>query len=143
MQTTGTSTPSISSTSRTDSARTGAPGALTPLLTGAATAIAVAGAVLALTGSGSPLRAPLTLFFLLAAPAAAIGAALRGLAPLARTVTALAGAIALNMLVAQVMLAVQRWSWRGGVITVTVISALLLLLAQGLPRSRTTTGRAV
>ncbi|MGN5378201.1 hypothetical protein ACQ4WX_13400 [Streptomyces lasalocidi] len=37
---------------------------------GAATAVAAVGALLALTDSGSPLRGPCTLFFLLAAPAA-------------------------------------------------------------------------
>ncbi|MEU0051729.1 hypothetical protein ABZ299_33920 [Streptomyces sp. NPDC006184] len=98
-----------------------------PLLAGAATAVAVAGAVLALLDSASPLRAPFTLFFLLAAPAAAIGAALRGLDPYGRTLTALAGAVAVNMLVAQVMLAVHRWSVRGGVAAVAALSLLLLL----------------
>ncbi|MFG1724167.1 hypothetical protein [Streptomyces sp. Y20] len=85
------------------------------------------GAVLALLDSASPLRAPFTLFFLLTAPAAAIAAALRGLEPYGRTLTALAGAIAVNMLVAQVMLAVHRWSVRGGVAAVAVLSLLLLL----------------
>ncbi|MFB0615302.1 hypothetical protein [Streptomyces sp. AGS-58] len=100
---------------------------LRPLLAGAATAVAMTGAVLALLDSASPLRAPFTLFFLLTAPAAAIAAALRGLEPYGRTLTALAGAIAVNMLVAQVMLAVHRWSVRGGVAAVAVLSLLLLL----------------
>ncbi|MEU6357490.1 hypothetical protein ABZ896_50705 [Streptomyces sp. NPDC047072] len=102
-------------------------GEVTPLLAGAATAVAAFGALLALTGSHSPLRAPLVLFFLLAAPAAAIAAALRGLDPYGRLVAAVAGSVALNMLVAQGMLATHRWSARGGVIAVTVISCLLLL----------------
>ncbi|MEV8464126.1 MULTISPECIES: hypothetical protein [Streptomyces] len=101
---------------------------LSPLLAGAATAVAVCGALLVFTGSASPLRGPLTLFFLLAAPAAAIAAALRGLDPFGRTVAAVAGAIVMNMLVAQGMLAVHRWSVRGGVAAVTVISALVFLL---------------
>ncbi|MEU0336095.1 hypothetical protein [Streptomyces sp. NPDC006193] len=109
-------------------ARPGAGRNLSPLLAGAATAVATAGALLALTGSASPLRAPCTLFFLLAAPAAPIAAALRGLDRFARTLAALAGAVVVNMLVAQGMLAVHRWSARGGVAAVTVLSLLLLLL---------------
>ena len=100
---------------------------LSPLLAGAATAVGGFGALLALAGSDSPLRGPLTLFFLLAAPATALGAALRGLAPLGRAIGAIAGAVVLNMLVAQGMLAVHRWSVRGGIIAVTVISLLLLV----------------
>ncbi|MFJ4203359.1 hypothetical protein ACIP2Y_27530 [Streptomyces sviceus] len=101
---------------------------LTPLLAGAATAVGGWGALLALTGSDSPLRAPLTLFFLLAAPAAGIAAALRGFDPFARTLASLAGSVVLNMLVAQGMLATHRWSARGGVLAIAVISALILLL---------------
>ncbi|MFK0283340.1 hypothetical protein ACIQVL_23165 [Streptomyces sp. NPDC090499] len=70
----------------------------------------------------------MALFFLLAAPAAAIGAALRGLDPPARVLTALAGAVALDMLVAQGMLATHHWSWRGGIVAVAAISVLLVLL---------------
>lgn len=102
---------------------------LTPLLAGAATAAGGLGAVLALVDSGSPLRGPFTLFFLLAMPAAAIAAALRGLDPFGRTVAAVAGAVVVDMLVAQGMLAVHRWSVLGGIVAVTVISALILLLA--------------
>ncbi|MFD8815835.1 hypothetical protein ACFV23_31190 [Streptomyces sp. NPDC059627] len=101
---------------------------LGPLFAGAATAVAGFGALLALTDSESSLRGPLGLFFLLAAPAAAIGLALRGLDPFARVLTALAGAVALDMLIAQGMLATHHWSWRGGIIAVTAISLLLLLL---------------
>ncbi|MFJ9563278.1 hypothetical protein ACIRQQ_24930 [Streptomyces fuscichromogenes] len=101
---------------------------LGPLFAGAATAVAGTGALLALTDSGSSSRGPFALFFLLAAPAVAIGLALRGLDPFARVLTALAGAVALDMLIAQGMLATHRWSWRGGIIAVTAISLLLLLL---------------
>ncbi|MEU0948801.1 hypothetical protein ABZ379_39945 [Streptomyces canus] len=101
---------------------------LTPLLAGAATAVGAFGALLTLTGSDSPLRAPLTLFFLLAAPAAGIAAALRGFDPFARALASLAGSVVLNMLVAQGMLATHRWSARGGVMAMAVISALILLL---------------
>ncbi|MQY38818.1 hypothetical protein SRB17_68320 [Streptomyces sp. RB17] len=105
-----------------------------PLLAGAATAVALAGALLALTDSASALRGPCTLLFLLAAPAAALAAALRGLDPFGRALCALAGSVVLNMLVAQGMLAVHRWSVRGGVVAVTALSLLLLLLLPILER---------
>lgn len=101
---------------------------LFPLLAGAAVAVAGVGAILALSDTGSPLRGPFALFFLLAAPATAVGAALRGMEPFARTVVSVAGAIATDLLVAQGMLAVHRWSVRGGIVAVTVISSLVLLL---------------
>ncbi|MFJ8635291.1 hypothetical protein [Streptomyces sp. NPDC093568] len=115
---------------------------LTPLLAGAATAVGGIGAVLALVDSGSPLRGPFTLFFLLAAPAGAIAAALRGLEPFGRAIAAVAGAVVVNMLVTQGMLAVHRWSVRGGIVVVTAISAgiLLLVLVRRL-RGRTTRRR--
>jgi hypothetical protein len=125
MQTIGTKPPS--------SDEDGRPGqdpgrGLFPLLAGVAVAVAGVGAILALSDSGSPLRGPFTLFFLLAAPAAAVGAALRGLAPCPRTVVSVAGAIAIDLLVAQGMLAVHRWSVTGGIVAVTVISSLVLSL---------------
>lgn len=112
----------------TERARPGPGRDLTPLLAGAATAVGGIGAVLALVDSGSPLRGPFTLFFLLAAPAAAIAAALRGLEPFGRAIASVAGAVVVNMLVTQGMLAVHRWSVRGGIVAVTAISALILLL---------------
>jgi len=120
--------------SSTDGDRRTRPGPadLRPLLAGAATAVAGCGAVLALADSASPLRGPLALFFLLAAPAAAIAAALRGLETFGRTVAAVSGSVVLNMLVAQGMLAVHRWSVHGGIVAVSAISALILLLV--LPR---------
>jgi hypothetical protein len=101
---------------------------LTPLLAGAATAVGGLGAFLALVDSGSPLRGPFTLFFLLAAPAAAIAVALTGLEPFGRAVASLAGAVVVDMLVAQILLATHHWSVRGGLVAVTVFSALVLLL---------------
>jgi hypothetical protein len=99
-----------------------------PLLAGMAVATAGVGAVLALADAASPLRGPFTLFFLLAAPGAAIGAALRGLEPLGRAVASVAGAVALDLLVAQGMLATHSWSVRGGIVAVTGLSSLILLL---------------
>ncbi|MEU1039732.1 hypothetical protein ACFYP4_28210 [Streptomyces sp. NPDC005551] len=110
---------------------------LPPLLAGAATAVGGVGAVLALADIDSPLRAPFTLFFLLAAPSAAIAAALRGLPAFGRVLTSVAGAVAVDMLVAQGMLAVHRWSAPGGVAAVAAISCLILLLvAVRRPRGR-------
>jgi hypothetical protein len=67
------------------------------------------------------------LFFLFAAPAAAIAAVLRGLDPFSRVLTSVAGAVVVDMLVAQGMLAVHRWSVDGGIIAVAVISGLISL----------------
>ncbi|MFF8943835.1 hypothetical protein ACF1A5_16525 [Streptomyces sp. NPDC014864] len=130
-------------TASTDGAPRARPGPgrnLTPLLAGAATAVAGVGALLALTDSPSVLRGPLTLFFLLAAPAAAVAAALRGLDPFGRVLASVAGAVVLDMLVAQGMLAVHRWSVRGGVVAVAVLSSLVLLLVT-VRRSRGRTAR--
>ncbi|MEE1929244.1 hypothetical protein V1J52_13830 [Streptomyces sp. TRM 70351] len=103
----------------------GGTGLPAPLLAGAA--VGAAGAGLALGDLGPPLRAPLTFFFLLAAPGAALAAALPGLDPLSRAVVALAGSIAVNVLVAQTLLAARAWSVRGGVAAVAALSALTLL----------------
>ncbi|MFB7108211.1 hypothetical protein [Streptomyces sp. NPDC056190] len=116
------------STPGSQRARPGPGRDLSPLLAGAATAVGGIGALLALTGSDSPLRGPLTLFFLLAAPATAIAAALRGLDPFGRVLASVAGAVVLDMLVAQGMLAVHRWSVSGGLLAVTAFSSLVLLL---------------
>jgi hypothetical protein len=92
-------------------------------------AVGAVGAVLALMDSGSPLRGPFALFFLLAAPASAIASVLRGLDPFGRALTSVAGAVVVDMLVAQGMLAVHRWSVEGGIFTVAVISGLISLSA--------------
>ncbi|MEU5956489.1 hypothetical protein [Streptomyces sp. NPDC047525] len=112
------------------------------LLAGMAVAVGAVGAMLALTDIDSPLRAPFTLFFLLAAPGSAIGAALKGLEPWGRIIASVSGAVAVNLLVAQAMLALHLWSVRGGVAALTVIGSLiyLLVLVRRL-RSRTPTRR--
>ncbi|MGX1881890.1 hypothetical protein [Streptomyces sp. NPDC055287] len=99
-----------------------------PVLAGAALAVSAVGAALALTDLASPLRAPLTLFFLLVAPGFAVAAGLRGMEPLGRLVASAAGAVALNLLVAQAMLATHIWSIKGGAAAIAGISALLFLL---------------
>ncbi|MFD7503289.1 hypothetical protein [Streptomyces sp. NPDC059850] len=99
---------------------------LLPVAAGAAVGIAAIGAALTLADFDSPLRAPFTLFFLLAAPSAALGSALRGLDAAARAVLGVAGALALDLLVAQTMLALHVWSVRGGVAAVGLLSLLIL-----------------
>ncbi|MEU4094320.1 hypothetical protein [Streptomyces sp. NPDC026673] len=86
------------------------------------------GAVLAIADIASPVRAPFTFFFLLAAPAAALAGGLRSLDPLSRAVVAAGGAIVIDLLVAQSMLALHMWSVRGGVAVVAALSAALFLL---------------
>ncbi|MFD7664589.1 hypothetical protein [Streptomyces sp. NPDC059788] len=98
-----------------------------PVLAGAAVAVGGVGAFLALADIASPLRAPCTLFFLVLAPATAIASALGRLDPLSRTVVAGAGAVALDLLVAQAMLALHIWSARGGVVAVAVLSGIVFL----------------
>ncbi|MEU0431704.1 hypothetical protein [Streptomyces sp. NPDC006290] len=114
---------------------------LLPLLAGVATVVGGVGALLALADVDSPLRGPFTLFFLLAAPSAAIAAALRGLEPFGRVLASLAGAVTLDMLVAQGMLAVHRWSVPGGIVAVAALSSLILLSASVRRRRDRTTGR--
>ncbi|MER6311549.1 hypothetical protein [Streptomyces sp. NPDC001657] len=97
------------------------------LALGAAVSAGAMGAVLALTGLDSPLRAPFTLFFLLMAPAGAFAVALGRMDPLARAVVAGAGALAVDLLVPQAMLALHLWSVRGGVLAVAAFSGVLLL----------------
>ncbi|MFD8548242.1 hypothetical protein [Streptomyces sp. NPDC059649] len=118
-------------------------GAARSLALGAAVAAGVMGAGLALTGLESPLRAPFTLFFLLMAPAGALAVALGRMDPLGRAVVAGAGALAVDLLVAQTMLALRMWSVRGGVLAVAAFSGVLLLgcavrRRAGRPRGRRT-----
>ncbi|MFG2605194.1 hypothetical protein ACGFT2_16855 [Streptomyces sp. NPDC048514] len=130
MQTFGTNAPSPGGSSTGTQERRPGPGRVpAPLLAGAATAVAAVGALLASVDSASPLRGPCALFFLVMAPATAVATALRGLDPFGRALCALAGAVAVDMLVAQGMLAIHRWSIRGGVVAVTVLSLALLLLS--------------
>ena len=101
---------------------------LLPSTAGAALAVSAAGAFLAFTDASTPLRAPFTVVFMVVAPGAAVAVWLRALEPLGRAVASTAAALALNLLVAQAMLAVHLWSIRGGIVAVAAISALLFLL---------------
>ncbi|MFI6105581.1 hypothetical protein [Streptomyces sp. NPDC051310] len=61
----------------------------------------------------------------MAAPAAGLAAALHRLEPATRTVLAVAGAVAVDVLVAAVMAALHMWSVRGAVAAVAALSVLL------------------
>jgi hypothetical protein len=89
---------------------------------------AAAGLGLALSGADTPARGPLVLFFLAVAPAVAIGGLLRDLDPLARLIIAVTGALALDYLVAETMLAAGAWSPAGGLVAVLVIVAACFAL---------------
>lgn len=109
---------------------------------GSALAVALTGGTLVLAPPALPLRAPLVFFFLLAAPAAVLFAGLRGLDPLSRTVVALLGSMAANVLLAQLLLAAGRWSVETGLTVVTATSVAVLLGLSTLAWStRSDTGR--
>ncbi|QEV59035.1 hypothetical protein CP982_10090 [Streptomyces spectabilis] len=102
---------------------------LRPLLAGAAATAACVGALFALLDLSSPVRGPLTLFFLVAAPAAAVAHWLRGLDLWGRALASVSAAIVVDLLVAQAMLALHVWSVRGGVAAVAGISSAIFLSA--------------
>lgn len=98
-------------------------------LAGAALAVSGVGAVLALEGLDSPLRAPFALFYLLVAPAAGLGAALRTTTPGARITLSAAGAVLIDLAVAQSMRALDLWSAGRGVTAVAAVTFCLFLFA--------------
>ncbi|GHE71137.1 hypothetical protein GCM10018785_44340 [Streptomyces longispororuber] len=102
---------------------------LSALLAGVAVTAGCAGAAFALLDLASPVRGPLTLFFLVAAPAAACAYWLRGLDPWAHALASVSAGVVVDLLVAQAMLALRVWSVRGGVAAVAVLSAAALLPA--------------
>ena len=84
-----------------------------------------AGVLLALAGVNSPARGPLVLLFLLAAPGLAVASLLRRLDPWARSAVAVTAAMAVNVLVAETMLAAGAWSPSAGLLTIAAISAVI------------------
>ncbi|MFF3459938.1 hypothetical protein ACFYXH_37690 [Streptomyces sp. NPDC002730] len=104
---------------------------LLPVLAGIAVAISGVGVALALADVQSPLRAPFILFFLFAGPACGIAAALPRPAPAARATTAAAGALVIDLLVAQTRSSPHTLTVGGGIIAVAAITALLFLWALG------------
>lgn len=87
------------------------------------------GAALTLAGVRSPVTGPLTLLFLLLAPAAGTALLLRSMDAPARAVVAGAAALVADTAVAETMLVTSHWSPRGGVAAVAVISAVLAVPA--------------
>jgi hypothetical protein len=96
-------------------------------LIGAVLAAGAVGAALAIAGVTTPVRLPLVIIFLAAAPAFAAAVAFRGLDRLARVVLAGTSAIIIDFLVAEVMLMAGGWSPRAGVAAVGLISILIAL----------------
>jgi hypothetical protein len=94
----------------------------------------LAGVGLALADSGSPLRSPLVLLFLVTAPAMAVAGLLPGLDVAARVFVSCVAMIVINACVAETMLAAGAWSPRTGLVAVVVIAAVLW--AVQLPVSR-------
>lgn len=83
------------------------------------------GCILAVGGYG--LAPSVIADFLVAAPATAVAVPLSVLNPLDRIVLAVAGAAVVNALVAEAMLATDKWPIPGGVAAVGVISAVIWL----------------
>ncbi|MEU3599560.1 hypothetical protein ABZ714_12670 [Streptomyces sp. NPDC006798] len=100
---------------------------LPPIVAGAATAVAGIGAVLALSGSDSPLRAPFALFFLLLGPAAGLYAVLRGLEPGARVAAAAAGAAAVDLALAAGLSWLEALTAGPATAAIVAVTALLFL----------------
>lgn len=94
-------------------------------ITGGAITAGTAGAVLAFAGIDTPVRLPLVLLFLAAAPAIAVASLLPGLDPFGRVVVAGAAALVINVGVAAAMLVAGSWSPRAGLVIVAVISIML------------------
>jgi hypothetical protein len=104
-------------------------GILAPVyLRGAALIIGGAGAILALAGVSTSIRGPAVLVFLVTAPALAVAGLLSRVDPVARGIVAVTAAIAINVLVAEAMLAANTWSPRTGLVAIAIISALIGLI---------------
>ncbi|MFB9720533.1 hypothetical protein [Planobispora longispora] len=88
----------------------------------------VAGAVLALTESESPLRLFLTPLFLLVVPGAAVTGLLRDRDPLAALSVGAMASLVVNVLLATAMLSFNAWSPRAGVATIAVLSGFIYVL---------------
>jgi hypothetical protein len=99
-----------------------------------AVAVALGGlpAGLALVEAEEPLWRGLAGLFLLAAPAMATMALLPNLGPMGRLLCGVVGAVVLNGLVAESMLALHVWWVPGGATAVSIISAGLWALAGSL-----------
>jgi hypothetical protein len=92
------------------------------------------GALLTVVGVSYPGRTLFTLMFLMVTPAVCFAQLLPRLDPPARAVVSVVGGVTLVCAVAEVMLAAEWWSPRGGLIAVGVLCAALLGLALLLAR---------
>jgi hypothetical protein len=88
------------------------------------------GAALTVAGLHYPGQTLFTLLFLMVTPAVCVAQLLPGVDPAARSVVSIAGGIALISIVAEVMLAAKWWTPRGGLITVGMLCAAVLAVAQ-------------
>ena len=88
-------------------------------------AAGLAGVALALADTSTPLRAPLVLLFLAAAPAMAVAGLLRGLDTFGRIFAGGAATVVINVLVAETMIAAGAWSPDHGLVAVVVITAVI------------------
>ena len=112
-------------------------GILAPVyLRGAVLTAGGAGTILALTGVSTSIRGPLVLLFLVAAPAMAVAGLLPSLDRPARGIVAVTAAIAVNVLVAEAMLAAGAWSPRAGLLAIAIISLLIGLVGLRARRGR-------
>jgi len=100
------------------------PARLASVVAGAAVAAGAAGLGLALAGVDSAVRAVLVLLFLAVAPTAALARLLRSLDGFARLIIACTADITILALTAIIMLAAGTWSPTGGLLAVTVITAV-------------------
>lgn len=96
-------------------------------------AVAGVGAAMALAGLDSPLRAPFALFHLFATPAAALSAWLPGMDRTGRLVVSVSGSLAVNLLAAQALSALDSRSARNSVLIISA-SALIIYLSSRIPK---------
>ncbi|MER5896663.1 hypothetical protein [Streptomyces sp. NPDC001876] len=106
-----------------------------PVATGAAVAVAGVGAALAFSDFDSALRAPFALFHLFATPAAALSAWLAGMDRTGRLVVSVSGSLAVNLLAAQALTALDSRSARNSVLIISV-AALIIFLSSRIPKAR-------
>lgn len=105
------------------------------LVAAAVTMAGVAGLALAGVGPSVPFEHLAVVAFLLAAPALAIAQLLPSANGVVALIVGVAGAVAINALVAQSMLVADAWSPHGGAIAVGLIATLLWLVPVGKPRT--------
>lgn len=110
------------------------------LVTGGTIAAGAAGAVFVFGDIQSPVRAPVVLFFLAAAPAIAVASLLRQLDAWARAIIAGTAAIVLNLGIATAMLLSGNWSVRAGYAALALISGVIATCGLAAGRAPETSG---